>query len=503
MKHLYLILLTLCNINCFTQVKVDYEVSDKIKDTKFTKLSTSALTHDGQRIMIVKNLPKLVGKNRQKVQMLDQNMNIVEGREMEEGKILDILSMKEKSFFLFIDKNGGLYKQEIDENNFKGIGEAIKLIDLEKSRAVYHKSINIGLKQYVKPKFAINKDSTKLVILVSNQAIKNESQGFMATLFDRNISPIWTKDINLGLSREEYKFNEFKLGNDDAIYLSGVELGKRKSKGIVSKDQILIHRVDNSTSSKYSINLDEGDKYLGEVELLYNDKEKGIDLLAFIYQKKMGLEEVLIVNLDENLDESNKVSSQVRFQDFIVDENENADKKKTYPTTKQKSNLDIIKLSKLDEGRKLIIAERKYNRIFKEHDNNINTPNILRTYVSHYYLDVYVLLFDANDKLEWARKIPKYQNSTETLGLGISISINQEKAYILFNDDEKNADPNKTKLSIYNGKEFKNGICKVVQIDLENGETKEDVVFNLKDEGMYIEPENYFQMDDGSLIVMG
>lgn len=480
----------------FAQVPVKYEVSDKIKDTKFTSLTHSALTHDGERVMIIKSLEKRFGKTKQRLQMFDQDMNIISDREVKDIEYHSIVSLKDKSYFLCSNDDGNLFLKEIDENSMKEIGKKHSLMQMEKE-----KGIGIGKSYYKIPLAMVSKDSTKFALSVEKKVKKKDNQEFYVKVFDHNIKTLWDKTYSINARDKDYKLSDRIVGNDGAIYTSGQIITSKK---ILGKEfnNVQLHRVKNDAKSKYSVNLDEEKRYVGEVVLMPKvDNSEGVDLLSFMYTNRVGLSHILVAQLDENLDITGKKMNEISFKDFITDEN---DKKKDKTKDKKgkasdQKMLKIRHISELEDNNRLVVAEQYSVATHTHYSGSMGGTTTTTTY---YYGDVVVFLLNKNGDLQWAKKIAKRQLSAGDTQLGIGVYSGKNNLYILFNDNEKNLDANKEKLFSYNA-QIKKGVFKVVQVNLKTGVSKEGSVFHLKEEDLYANPKSYFQMKDGSLILMG
>jgi len=490
MKHLIIAFLLLTSISVKSQISTDYKISEKQKATALTLIQSSAITSDGERIITIKNITKKsVGKSKQQIELFDQDLNILHQKIITEVNILEIIQLSDKIYFLFYDNNGGLYMSLIDQTNLENLGTPIKLrqLKIRKLRG-FQDSFDI-------PAIRVSENKTKFALLDTYSERKNDIVKHKYQVFDEDVEPIWQNTFYSDKNR--FKTTTI-LGNNGTIYVARRVLTKERF-STNRYDKVVIKALHDTNEKEAILEFKNGYKYFNNLRLENTGDDDGLILYSFIKGEKGILSNFSITEYDKDLNEvSNTINdlTNINFSTNEIDEGSSKKEKKKIEADKQ--NLRIIDIETLSNNKKVVIAEQQR---WRSYYNTIGTGLTTQSSI-YYHEDVFCFLFDENDKLEWVKKIPKYQISQTSLGfLGISTKIDDDFAYIMYNDNEYNL-KSTTDAIPYRGS-LQNGIFKIVQIDLSNGALKSDVVFTLKESEIRIEPTIDFELTDGSIIFMG
>jgi len=139
----------------------------------------------------------------------------------------------------------------------------------------------------------------------------------------------------------------------------------------------------------------------------------------------------------------------------------------------------------LEDNSQVGYLEQYYERQFVNYDSRTGITTVNNYY---YYMDVVVFKLAPDGAYMWGKRIPKTQITMNDNGPYSSFVAfnNQQKAYILFNDNKKNYDENgiflRENSSVYglNLSAWRN-VVSLVTIDLSNGNNDRNTLFTRKD----------------------
>jgi hypothetical protein len=159
---------------------------------------------------------------------------------------------------------------------------------------------------------------------------------------------------------------------------------------------------------------------------------------------------------------------------------------------------DLDNIILRDDGGAILVGEQFYVEIYTY------TTQYGTTTSYHYnYNDIIVININPEGQIEWAKKIPKEQESVNDGGTysSYAMSVFGDKLFFIFNDNPKNlSNTGDGKLKNYNPN--RESIVVMVAMDGE-GQFKKEALYKMKRSDILIRPKLSSQISDDEMIVFG
>jgi hypothetical protein len=156
-----------------------------------------------------------------------------------------------------------------------------------------------------------------------------------------------------------------------------------------------------------------------------------------------------------------------------------------------------------EDGGVVLIGEQFYIRVVTTTSTDANGNTRTTTTYYYYYNDIIVVNIDGKGDIDWAKKIPKRQVTTNDGGYysSYSLSVVEDKLYFIFNDHLKNIlEPEQGILRNFTGRKY--GAVAIVTMDTK-GNQKREVLFAANSADVIIRPKICKQVTPNSTILFG
>jgi hypothetical protein len=212
------------------------------------------------------------------------------------------------------------------------------------------------------------------------------------------------------------------------------------------------------------------------------------------------------------IDGQNGDISRKNFKEFDIDfitqnmterEAERTKKKESKGKDVELFEYDLDDLVIRDDGGVILIGEQFYINVYTTTYTNSNGTTSSTTTYHYYYNDIVVININPDGVIDWAKKIPKYQESINDGGTYSSYALGflDDKLFFLFNDNPKNlTNTGDGKLKNYNP----NRESIVALVVMENdGNFKKEALYKMKRSDILIRPKLSQQVTDSEMILFG
>ena len=165
-----------------------------------------------------------------------------------------------------------------------------------------------------------------------------------------------------------------------------------------------------------------------------------------------------------------------------------------------------------EDGSAMLVAEQYYMVVIYNYNDPYGySPYGISPYsysrssynYQYYYNDLIVVSINKAGEIEWSKKIPKRQMSTNDGGYYSSYALahTNDKTYILFNDNPKNTpEHRKNDPDIYTMIKPSKSTVTLVEVD-RSGNIAYKPLFNQRDEGLILRPKFHYQYAWDKLIL--
>lgn len=354
----------------------------------------------------------------------------------------------------------------------------------------------------------ISKDSSKVMIYNQLPYKKREPERFTFRVYDNQLNPIWEKDIILPYNDEKYKVQEYRVDNEGNIYLLGTifeEQYRRSRNGRPNYEyNILAYTDDGRDFQEYKVSL--GDKFISD--LTFRIDTNGDLVCSGFYSERSieGVKGTYFFRMNPKTGDVKQINSMefdFAFRSALLSNSrrrraaraEQADDKDREPELSRYSLDDLILRT---DGGALLIAEqyfveRYYTQTFW------NQPSQVRFHYN--YNDIIVVNIRPNGEIEWATRIPKFQETIDDRGYYSSYAkaIVRDRIYFMYNDNNRNFDRNNSKLYSFNGR---NSVIAITELR-KDGTISTYPLFRNRDAGIITRPKICKQIGLRKMAVYG
>lgn len=286
-------------------------------------------------------------------------------------------------------------------------------------------------------------DGTKVMInyrrkpLKKNDTKNNDLLGFF--VFDQNMDPIWGREVEMPYTEAEMNNLAYTVASDGTVHMMSFYRE--------AKDFRLINIPAKGELDVMSVGV--GDFMFKDLYIKENAQDN-IDFLGFYANGldykfwegvwgKLGFNTNGIKLFKINKEGEVLSSSDIEFPLELINQYESARQQNTNEQREEVGNAGIRDLvlrnyTINDDGSIFILGEQYY------YTQNYN-PQTYQMVYTFYYEDLVATKVGANGEVLWMKKLPKRQiGSTVRGGMGIAYLEAEGSHYILFLDNEKNAD---------------------------------------------------------------
>jgi hypothetical protein len=395
-----------------------------------------------------------------------------------------------------------LFMQTIDKKSLQPHNnlEKISEINYAKQKGRYHGSFE----------FRTSNDSSKLLVVTRHPSEDEAKQSVEFKVFDSNMSLLWQKTVKLPYEYNLFDTERFRVGNNgDVFVLSLLFKDKRKlrRKGDPNYSYIVLGYSDNGNSvEEYPIVIP--DRFITDMQIEISD-ENNIICSGFYSEKgTWSIKGAYFLTVNGKNKEVMAVSYKDFDLDFITMNMTEREAKKTKKKADKGKNVelyeyDLREIILRNDGGALVVGEQYFVKVVTTTYTSSNGVPRTKTTYYYYYNTIIVLNINSEGKIEWARKIPKYQVSTDDGGyfLSYAIAVVKDNLYFVFNDNPKNLflKENDKPAKYYNQKE---SIVTLVKMD-SKGNMEREELFRNKEAKIIARPKVCQQVSENQMLVFG
>lgn len=499
--------------------KVEIKWGDEVKSARKKTLS-DIIAHDESGFYAIQREAKGLFGNSSEISIDHYNSDANQTKSIE-LKIVNgkkdmvyekILHLKDKLllFSTYEDQKSkmhSLFVQTIDKKTLQPNSDTKKLanIDYSGNRRTNSGEYSIGT----------SSDGSKVLVFYNQPYDKGEKEKFGFSVFDDAMNLIWSRDIILPYNDELFDIERRKVDNDGNVYLLNTvykEKRRKKRNGEPNYQYtILCYKKGVENSDEYPIDLP--GKFVTDMQFTIASNK---DIVCAGFYSDMGtysIKGTYYISIDAKTKEIKSQS----YKEFSIDvmlENltERQQKKLEKKIEKGKDvelyEYDLDNIILRDDGGAILVGEQYFlNIVTTTQTINTGTSTTTTTISTYYYNynDIIVVNIDPKGQIEWVKKIPKRQVTTNDRGFYSSyvMSINKGKLYFIFNDNPKNLLVKTTESNKYEKFSNQKGSVAVLVVVDKDGNYKKEPLFKTADAEVMIRPKVCEQISGNEMILFG
>ncbi len=350
--------------------------------------------------------------------------------------------------------------------------------------------------------FILSKDEKKLLVQHNFPFEKYNNEKFSYIVYDTVFSVIWQKEIEMPYKDKIFKVNRHILDDSCNVHLLSqispeMEKGIDKEKGVPNNSYLIISYLHKENKIK-ELDINLSNKWVSSVTF---DIAPSGDLVAggfYSNSQYFSIAGTFYLRIDDSTRTITAQGLKAFEKDFMMEFMPEKKVKKG----KELSDFYFDHFVLHEDGSALMVAEQYYMITNYYWDPYLYTYNYTYQY---YYNDLILVSIAADGTIEWTKKIPKRQISSNDGGYYSSYAFGSKgkKAAIVFNDNADNMNYyNKEGMGVKTMSKPWKSQAVVVRID-EKGNLQYESLFEASKENLTLRPKLYFQNDSTSLILMG
>ncbi len=432
----------------------ELEWGKQVRNTTNAQITT-IVTQDASGFYAVKtkrgNQPTVDGPQKVWIEHYNNKMNLTKSKE------IDLKWKNKKRQYENILKIGGelylftSFNNQAKKKNFLFAQKMSKIRLQPEKKLTYIAEIDTKNKYREGSfHFHICRDSSKLLIYNQLPDQKNKPERFTIRVFDKQLNPLWDKNITLPYDDDLFTVEDYRIDNNGNVYFLGILYGGLAQKRGMPNYQyiVLAYTKDGGEVNKYNVKLK--DKFITDMTFRIADdghlvcsgfySEKGTYSIKGTYFFRVDPFTKEIYN--ENLKELDFEFRAEYVSDRKKERMAKAEKRGDHRKSAELYQFALDDLVLRNDGGALLVAEQFYIEEWQDYDYFYNSTRI--TYIYHYN-DIIIVNINPDGEIEWASRIPKWQETRNDGGWysSYAMSIVRDKIYFVYNDNAKNFDPNR------------------------------------------------------------
>jgi len=504
--------------NAYSQTKsknVDIIFGEEIKEARSSTLE-SILGYDETGIYVLKTEGGGLFSSGEDcfIEHFDNKMNqtkseelIIEDKNGEERDYEFIVYMNSTLYVFSSIENKKtdkvtLYAQTISKKTLRPNNDARKIAEINYA--------DKGSGSFGDFAYNISKDQTKLMIHYLLPTKKKEKEKIALIVLDKELGLLWERKCTLPYLEELFNDERYRIDNEGNAYILGVvykekAMAKRKGKPNY-KYQLICYKDKGETYKEYPIEL--AGKFITDMQIAITDKN---DIVCAGFYSNVGTFSIngsyyLNVNGDngEILSKSYKeFDLEFITQNMTEREANKAKRKEDKGKDVELFEYDLDNIVLRDDGGAILVGEQFFIEVFTTTTTSANGGRSTTTSYHYNYNDIIVININPEGQIEWAKKIPKAQESVNDGGTysSYAMSVFGDKLFFVFNDNPKNlVNTGDGNLKNYNPN--RESIVALVAMDGE-GKFKKEALYKMKRSDVLIRPKLSKQISDDEMIIFG
>lgn len=508
-KLLLLFILTLSQLSYAQKPtnKVDITFGQEERVSKKINLGgIIAEDETGIYVLKYKSYSKLI------IEHYNNKMNLIKSEELElvQGKKelnyegIQYINNKLYVFSSFRNKKikkNFMFCQEISKNSLTLVGQLKNLSEISYE----------GHKRYSGHfDFETSNDDSKILVYNFLPSKKGEDQKALYQVFDDNFNLLWKKKTTISKIGLLHFVNDYELDNDGNVHILGTvykDKFKETRHGEINYFYQVRSLYNNGTEEKtYKVALK--NKYITEMQLAVNDNGNFVCAGFYSDQGTYSIKGSYFMTVDAKTQKILSQSTKEFSLNFITQNMTEREVKKTKKKVKKGKNIELYKYALDDiilkeDGGAMLIGEQYYMRVVTHTYTDSNGNTRTTTTYHYYYNDIIAINMNKDGQITWAKKIPKYQHTTNDGGFysSYNLSVVNDKVYFIFNDHPDNfyLKPGDHYRTYSRGKRC---VLTLVELD-QNGKTSREAIFAADEAEIYTRPKVCRQISDNEVILFG
>lgn len=369
-----------------------------------------------------------------------------------------------------------------------------------------------------KQEFTIVQPSDSRSVMISHNLpfAKYSDEKFSYKVYDSAFAVIWQKELELPYKDRFLKVSSQLVDNEKNIYIlsaisSERKKGEENNRSVPDNNYFLLtYSWKENKLKEFDITL--GDKWI--TALSFGLAPNGDIVAGGFYSNshEQTIAGTFYLRIDGKTHSIVSKNLKAFEKDFLLEFLPERKVKKG----KELSDFYFDHFIVREDGSALFVAEQYYMQMVYTYNDPYGygmygyggagmSPYYSRGNVNYqyYYNDLIVVSVNAEGVIEWARKIPKRQISTNDQGyyLSYALAYNEKGVYVLFNDNAKNTPQWRASgNAIYSMMKTRKSVAMLAYIN-KSGMINYEALFSAKDSRQVLRPKMHYQSGSQQLII--
>jgi hypothetical protein len=280
---------------------------------------------------------------------------------------------------------------------------------------------------------------------------KEGLERFSLKVFDRDMNPLWDRDVQLPYQDSEFSVESIRVADDGTVMMIGNKYAEKREAKALKKDgkatytyHLIIFHGDDAATEGHPIVVP--DKFLQDISL--NVGKEGDILCGGFYGNKgsFAIRGTYFLRLDRDTKKIIHTSFKEFDRDFITAYMTEKEEAKATKKAEKKGeevempNYELRDIIRRSDGGAVMVAEQ-----YNFYTTTVCTPTqnggqTCRTVYHYVYNDIIVVNVDPQGDIAWSAKVPKRQHSQNDGGRysSYALVVKNDHIYLMFNDSGKN-----------------------------------------------------------------
>lgn len=359
--------------------------------------------------------------------------------------------------------------------------------------------------------FITARDSSKLLIFsnLPNKGKDNELIG--CTVLNEEMKLLWNNNIEIPYPDKLFAIKDFNVSPNGDVYVLGklyADKARDVKRGEANfKYQVIGYKKFGKEKVIYDVELP--GKFITDMQININDDNDIICAGFFSNEMRYYVDGTYFLKINGK-DKSIMASNTKEFSDdfFMQNLSDKQEKKTAKRLDKGKDvdllDFDIDNLIVREDGGVVMIGEQFRYYVTT---STVGTGTNTRTVTTHHYVynEIIVVNINPQGEIDWVKRIPKYQHTTNDRGYysSYALMVNKDKLHFFYNDNVKNINLDDKKGKMYNWtKKPKNSVIMFTTINNE-GEMSRVPIGTAKDVETMTRPKVCEQISDHQFVLYG
>jgi hypothetical protein len=362
----------------------------------------------------------------------------------------------------------------------------------------------------------VSQDSSMILICSSEPFEKYSNEKLSYRVFDLELNPIWSTELELPYSGKELKISNHILDNTGNVHMLAKVIRKDKNeKGQANYYfTILSYIYKDDAVKEYELSL--RDKSISDIAFklspsgdlvaagFYSNTTRGQQTsntqFGFNIMSTQEQKSLVAGTFYMKIDQRNQKVISRGIKEFDKSFLSEFMSSKNIDKGKELYSYLIDHLIIREDGGAILVGEQYFSSMICNYDPRTGIRNCNYHY---YYNDIVVVNINPDGSIDWARKVPKKQHSVNDRGFYSSYICvyDSQKLFLLFNDNAKNiGQQDERRIRYMNNAQ--RAIVMLATVD-NKGNVKRSPLFSAKDQKVIVRPKIFKQTGANSGIMYG